>query len=144
MDTLRIIGMTSEQYDQVYLEGHNCRFERKERPATRYFLYAEDVNTGNHCRILLDEDYSNECYSGWTTASFGILEKEAVDTIPELSYVPIVETTLEIDCTAKNFKCDLFYYSHTGGDEYYPSGYVNVDMDKFREVTVPRDLAAPV
>jgi len=134
MESLRIIGMTSERYVQTYLDGHNCHFERKTQPATRYYLFAENINTGDYCRIMLDEDYTRECYSGWTTASFGILEKEPVTVIPQLSHVPIHETILEIDCTCDDFECDLFTYTKTGGDDYYPSGSVLIKFNKFQQV----------
>lgn len=134
MDSLHILGLTTEQYTQTYLVGQNCDFEKRTRPATRYFLYAEDISNGGYCRILLDENYENECGSGWSAATYGIMEKEHVDAIPKLSHVPLVDTTLEIDFTIEDFECDLFSSSHSNGDHYYPDGFVKVHMDKFREV----------
>jgi len=135
MDSLRILGLTSEQYDQIYLEGCNLKFDTKTRSATRYYIYGEYPESGGFCKILLDENYENECYSGWTTATYGVMEKELVTTVPKLSHVPLVETFLEINFDLEEFECDLFNYSHSGGDHFYPSGYVKVNLDKFREVT---------
>ena len=131
MVSLRIIGLVPEEYSQVYLEGTNCRFEKRTRPATRYYLYAEDPDTGDFWKITLDENYEEECHSGWTTATYGFMERELVSTLPTLTHVPKVETTLEVDFDSHDYKCDLFSYSLEGRDHYYPNGHVEIFWDNF-------------
>ena len=128
---LHIVGLVSEEYDQVYLEREDSGFVKNTRPGVRYLLYAQDTKTGKYWKITLDENYEEECYSGWTDATYGIMESEVVSTLPKLTHVPKVETSLEVDFDCDNYECDLFSYSYEGGDHYYPNGHVEIHWDNF-------------
>lgn len=132
METLRIIGLTLETYDQTYSDVIKFEIVKNTRTATRYYLYAKNVDDGTLCRILLDEDYNSE--DGWAEDCFGIMKKEPIVSVPKLSYVPINESIIEINFEGTFFECSLFTFSLNGGVNYYSDGYIKVHMDKFQEV----------
>lgn len=113
METLTVIGMTLESYDQTYYEIVNFKAIKKTRTAIRYYLYGENISNSTFHRILLDEDYDSE--DGWNGDSFGIMKMESIDCIPKLSYVPIDESIISADLNTDFFHCSLFTFSRTGG-----------------------------
>lgn len=134
MESLRVVGLTSEEYEQLYVKGRSENFQKALRSATRYFIYAEDIKTGNLCKILLDEIH-HKYDLHWGNFSYGIMKKIPIMNIPELSYVPLVETILNIDFDDDAIKNNLFEFSNDGEDYLCPHGYTIVHMDKFKLVT---------
>lgn len=137
MDSFRVLGLNVEKYTQEYLDSDDyCEsMEIRTRPADRYYIYVVNTVTGEYSRILLDEDHTQECYSGYTIASYGIMQKEAVFKIPKLTYIPKNPSVLDIEFSEdiEEFKCELFEFALDGGCAYYPEGFVKVFMEKFRK-----------
>lgn len=137
MDTFNVLGLNTEDYEQEYLVGGNCDFKVKLRPGIRFYIYIEHVDTEKKFSVMLDTDYSKECGSGWTTASYGIMKIQEILEVPKLRYIPLDETVRHLTILPhkkyKNYECELFYFSKDGDDEYYPCGGIGVSMDKFKE-----------
>lgn len=132
--SIKVVGLCIETYVQKYLEGHNCDFETKQRDAERYFLFCEN-DEGKKLKLTLDEDYENECYSGWTEAVYGLLQVDQIDEFPTFHKVPVKLITFNLsnceDDVYEDINCDAFEYSHNGRDDYYPNGCSYVKLDNF-------------
>lgn len=130
MESLRILGLISEIYNQNFLTIENCSVIKKTKNATRYYIYAENIDNGALYQLLLDEDHDSEIGN-----SFAIVKRTIINTIPKLSHIPKVNTVIRININNNFFHCDLFTFSVNGGVRYYSRGYIKVFMDKFQEIT---------
>ena len=130
-----ILGYNLESYEHTVVRGYNCRFtytnEDRERPV---IIVRKDDDTLVSVTLYTEE---TECGSGWGPAVLGKMEIEEIDEIPPLQFVlkpehdglisPLPDS---IDYYEKSYNCDYFNVSYDGGDEYYPSGFSELE-DKF-------------
>ena len=154
---LKIVGLRVEKFINKFVSGHNCDFTYYPAEDEKYTIFVRDVDRPS-CKyaIRLKNEYG-ECGSGWCTASWGSCVVEYLyDSEPfgPFNYIPIDDGIFEaeIDWNHGNpilrsntdgdydpdFKCDYFSWDEVGGDGYYPSGGVFVNLEKFKEL--PRGM----
>ena len=146
---LKIVGLLVKKIINDYCEGHNCDFTYEKIEDEEYVLMCEDIyhideygkEYHNKYEITLRSEYG-ECGSGWTTASYGFVDIEPVDNFCPWNYKPkqriILENISIKEMNSPDFSCEYFQWSYDGGDRYYPTGYVEVDMTCFEEL--PRNM----
>ena len=128
-----LIGMEIEKYIGTVVEGFNCDFDYIDRELTRYRLIFRDSS------LLVYESFG-ECYSGYTTASWGVWEWDTKRH--PFSYRPkqgpvevVIDESQDYDGNILVVKTIdgkvLAEVSDNGGDMYYPSGYAKVNEDFF-------------
>ena len=152
---LKIVGLLVKKIINDYCEGHNCDFTYKKIEDEEYVLMCEDIYhiTGH---VFIDEygkeyhrkyeitlrDGYGECGSGWTTASYGFVDIKPVNNFRPWNYKPKQQIILENisikEMDSPDFSCEYFRWSYDGGDEYYPTGYVDVNLSCFEEL--PRNM----
>lgn len=146
---VKIVGLFVKKIINDDCEGHNCDFTYEKIEDEEYVLMCEDIyhvnkygeEYHNKYEITLRSEYG-ECGSGWTTASYGFADIEPVDNFRPWNYKPKQQIILENisikEMNSPDFSCEYFQWSYDGGDRYYPTGYVEVDMNYFEEL--PRNM----
>lgn len=146
---LKIVGLLVKKIINDDCEGHNCDFTYGKIEDEEYVLMCEDIyhideygkEYHNKYEITLRSEYG-ECGSGWTTASYGFADIKPVNNFRPWNYKPKQQIILEnISIKEMNysyFSCEYFQWSYDGGDEYYPTGYVDVNLSCFEEL--PRNM----
>ena len=146
---VKIVGLLVKKIINDYCEGHNCDFTYEKIEDEEYVLMCEDIyhideygkEYHNKYEITLRSEYG-ECGSGWTTASYGFADIEPVDNFRPWNYKPKQQIILENisikEMNSPDFSCEYFQWSYDGGDRYYPTGYVEVNMTYFEEL--PRNM----
>ena len=146
---VKIVGLLVKKIVNDYCEGHNCDFTYEKIEDEEYVLMCEDIfhineygeEYHNKYEITLRSEYG-ECGSGWTTASYGFADIEPVDNFRPWNYKAKQQIILENisikEMNSPDFSCEYFQWSYDGGDRYYPTGYVEVDMTYFEEL--PRNM----
>ena len=152
---LKIVGLLVKKIINDYCEGHNCDFTYKKIEDEEYVLMCEDIYhvTGHAVideygkeyhrkyEITLRNGYG-ECGSGWTTASYGFVDIKPVNNFRPWNYKPKQQIILENisikEMNSPDFSCEYFRWSYDGGDGYYPTGYVDVNLNCFEEL--PRNM----
>ncbi len=144
---LKVIGLRVEKYAGTIVEGSNCNFKDVPAVLDRYHLHIVTDDNKKYLATLWTE--YTECYSGWTTAERGHMRCVPVQVFGPTTHVPIHplyidddigewaynnENNIDADTVAvTDIKNQVFSYSDDGGDNYYPSGGVSVDMSLFVE-----------
>lgn len=138
---MKIIGMRIEKYIEQNIEGDYCEFEYYNEEMERHILYGINSD-GQKVKITLYKE-RGICYSGWTTASWGRIEIEYIDSFEGYDYKPIKELIIDDitnekiedfnDYETEDIENEVFSVSYNGGDFYYPLGYYEVNMDLFRK-----------
>ena len=146
---LKIVGLLVKKIINDDCEGHNCDFTYKKIEDEEYVLMCEDIfhideygkEYHNKYEITLRSEYG-ECGSGWTTASYGFADIKPVNNFRPWNYKPKQQIILENisikEMNFPDFSCEYFQWSYDGGDRYYPTGYVDVNMTCFEEL--PRNM----
>ena len=146
---LKIVGLLVKKIINDDCEGHNCDFTYEKIEDEEYVLMCEDIyhidkygeEYHNKYEITLRSEYGM-CGSGWTTASYGFVYIEPVNNFRPWNYKPkqriILENISIKEMNYSDFSCEYFQWSYDGGDEYYPTGYVEVNMACFEEL--PRNM----
>ena len=146
---VKIVGLLVKKIVNDYCEGHNCDFTYEKIEDEEYVLMCEDIyhideygkEYHNKYEITLRSEYG-ECGSGWTTASYGFADIEPVDNFRPWNYKPKQQIILENisikEMNSPDVSCEYFQWSYDGGDRYYPTGYVEVNMTYFEEL--PRNM----
>ena len=152
---LKIVGLLVKKIINDYCEGHNCDFTYKKIEDEEYVLMCEDIYhvTGHAVideygkeyhrkyEITLRDGYG-ECGSCCTTASYGFVDIKPVNNFRPWNYKPKQQIILENisikEMDSPDFSCEYFRWSYDGGDEYYPTGYVDVNLSCFEEL--PRNM----
>lgn len=129
---MKVIGLRIEKYIGQEVSGHNCSFEYSDCEKERHIILAI-LEDGSKVEITLYQE-EGECYSGWTTASWGMFDMKKVENFSGYThkclYAENVDDLIE---KVESYSCPLFNFSYDGGDSYYPSGYYDVDMEFFKE-----------
>lgn len=134
-----IIGLKLHYFigDDVYDSGQP-RFTYFKKEIERYVIcltrkIGKSLNPDMY-ELTLYESYG-ECYSGWTTATWGNYSLSRVNAFGAMTHVINTPTTITVELNNDKFpntySCDVFDYSASGVDDYYPSGSVNVNMACF-------------
>lgn len=128
---MKILGLRIEKFMDVAEYDTPNIFEN-----TRYYIYAR----GEHNEIYEIKLYENfeMCYSGWITASWGNVEYSIINKFPSFTHKPIDDYFIpdlldQLKNNPHEIRNPIFAVSHDGGDKYYPSGYVSVELDLFEE-----------
>lgn len=153
---IQVIGLAVEKYVENYPESDTSKGGKKD--SKRYHLFVRDIQNKQKYEITV-QTILGVCGSGWCPASYGKLDIKKLDKCKPFSHTPIKTTFIEgfsIDphtlCwkqehTQSNERNDdgeldvvnnIFAVSFTGIDPYYPSGYTNIDMQKF--AVLPRAM----
>ena len=128
---MKIIGLGIEKYIGDVVSGHNCDFKYTKETLDRYVILG--VEEGKKYEISLWEDHG-ECCSGWTTASWGMIKVKQVEKFNGYNYVPKGTIVIPMVTGEEEWVSnDVFKMSCDGGDSYYPSGYISVNMGLFKE-----------
>lgn len=102
---MKIVGMRKEFYIGEKVAGHNCDFNHESTELEKYHLFGV-LDNGYKVQITLYEEYG-ECYSGWTTASWGIMEVKYVNEVfGIMTHVPKEE--LIIPDIKPNYSCGSY------------------------------------
>lgn len=132
----KVIGLRVEKYLKQTCRGHNCDFEYGEEIADKHILLLLDKEEDKRYELELYEE-EGECYSGWTTASWGYSKINETCKFNGYTHKPIKDVYIELTITKDNNIDDcnyngVFEFSYDGGDSYYPCGYYHINMDLFR------------
>lgn len=129
---LNIIGLRLEKFltNGQYSDGEYDSADTIEE--NRYILYC----IGDYRRkyeITLWNTYG-ECGSGWCGASWGNINIDEVSEFANKTHIPTNKLYIDIDVKkiCDDIDNDVFRYSDDGGDNYYPCGSVNVNIDLFK------------
>lgn len=131
MKELIVVGLRDEIYQGEEVTGHNCNFEYTFVDKIRHVLLLKTHYNKKYELHLWEEE--GECSSGWCTASFGYCELKEVSNFAGKTHKIISEQKVVFDETSMNIETDVFTYSDSGGDSYYPSGHVWVNYDLFEK-----------
>ena len=132
MARMEIVGLHKQKYMGKKIKGHNCKFEYFDAELTKYFIYFVD-DADKKYQLELYEKHT-ECPSGWTTGRYGIRKFRPVNDFDKFNLVPKSKAKISFDANAQDYKCHWFSFSEDGGDEYYPEGFVKVNMKLFVDV----------
>lgn len=126
---MKILGMRIEKFIDTADYNTPEEFEN-----TRYFIYGRGENDKLY-EIKLFE-HEGMCFSGWTTATRGYAEYKIIDKIPPFTHKAknnlFIEGLLD-QLKKKEIHNEVFKVSHDGGNQYYPDGYVIVDLNFFEK-----------
>ena len=112
--------------------------------------YCDNIDTIKNRRYILNcvDDYrrkyeillhtnNGDCGSGWCAASWGNIKIIRVKNFNGFTHA-LKQEFKDIDINIPDnindyeyFECNVFTYCEYNGDEYYPNGYVTVNMDLF-------------
>ena len=126
---------TNNMFFQHYC--HNCDFETITIMLEKHIICM--INDSNEKYELSLYKKHGQCYSGWTTATWGIIGFVKVQYFGAITHYPKYpdNNKIVIDMEKVNkkgiYKCDYFSYSKYGGDNYYPNGYANVNLEMFEK-----------
>lgn len=137
---MKIIGLRIEKYIDKEISGHNCDFEYKDAEFEKHIICG--VLEDNR-KVEIELSHSEgECGSGWTTASWGNIKVTEVKKFNGYTFIP--KEILTIEDIEPNFDGDIsnnvFSVDCDGGDNYYPSGSYNVNMELFKETIRNKNL----
>lgn len=126
-----VLGMRVISFTNNRLDGHNCTFVNKQFQDEKYEIV---VLYGSQLVQLTCSTSHGQCGSGWTTATWGRIEWKRVNEVGSLHFTPIEYTELSFNLYSipNTITNSLFEYSGYGFDDYYPSGYFNIEMDAWR------------
>lgn len=130
---MRIIGYRKEFYIDKMIYGHNCDFSYEDEEFEKHIISAV---LSDDTKVEIDLSVSfDQCYSGWTTASFGnCYVKEVYRFDYTNRFKP---TNLEIDDInlgeVEEYHSEVFSISVDGGDHYYPSGGYEISESMFKK-----------
>lgn len=130
---LKVKGLRLEKY---ITNGEYSNYQEEESELleeNRYVLYC----IGDYRRkyeLTLWETYG-ECYSGYCGASWGEIKIQEVDQFSNVTHTPIKDLIIDIDFNKDIYEIDseIIRFSSDGGDNYYPCGFVSVNMELFKE-----------
>ena len=140
---MKIVGMRKEFYIGEVTVGHNCGFEDEFAELNKYHLFGV-LENGNKIQITLYEEYGT-CYSGWTTASWGVMKvKYANEGFGIITHVPkedivIPDIKPNFNCNVDDIENEVFTYLRDGGDWYYPDGFIRVNEELFNPTIRAKD-----
>lgn len=133
---LRVLGLTVMKFVGEMTTGHNCDFTQEPQEQEKYILHC--INDDHTCisfDITLEECYG-ECGSGWCTASWGYMTMKNTTNSAKMPWTHKIKEKVIIDMNKDDEEISniVFKYSECGGDEYYPTGYVDINMELFEEL----------
>lgn len=134
----KVIGLRVEKYLGTTCTGHNCDFEYEQEERDSHVLLLKG-QLGDYKELTLKYE-EGECGSGWCTASYGEFTVKDVETFAGKTHKPAGEFLVDLDKLESTgledtYSCDVFTFSETGYDSYYPSGSYEVNMELFRLIT---------
>lgn len=137
-----IVGLQKINYIGKGISGRNCDFTYYDQDMVKYIIQLENKeNKLNKFQLELSEKYG-ECYSGWTTATYGMVSFIKVNEFDEPTHVPKKNFNsyidLEVSDFSSDYECNWFSFSYEGENGYYPEGYIRVNINMFDEYTFPK------
>jgi hypothetical protein len=139
---IRIVGLRIEHYIGKAVVQNRYNFEYHDAEFKRHVLCCRYHGDGIEITLRRSE---GECYSGYTTASFGHIKVKQVSRFGSYGYVPKEEMFLEypfkniMEYESIHYKNNVFEYSNDGGDKWYPQGSYSVNMDLFKKTIRAKD-----
>jgi hypothetical protein len=140
MTTVQIVGLREIHYIAKKIHGHNTSFEEYLESDIKHVVFAKLGETKLAIALEMRE---HECGSGWCVSCTCYITVDEVSEFGPMSYIPrrplSITLPLEISDGTIHLQCvdtldnEVFYYSHIGGDAYYPSGYYTIDLDNFEK-----------
>jgi len=128
MSIIAIKALKVEKYIGQQVIGHNCNFDYIDTEMTRHILFGLTKDNKKVSITLFCKN--GECGSGWTTASWGICEVKSVKRFE--GYTHTLKNPISINLEESDeISNEVFKVSLNGGDDYYPSGWYNINMDLF-------------
>lgn len=140
-DKDHIIGLNIKHVWCERVRGHNCDFEYYRGKSKVYELFIKDTNNVIN-KVTFTSRYG-ECGSGWTISRWCNYKIETVNYRGSITHVPkgYTETNFldydknpdkyKVEYRIYDYKDDIIDYSSDGGDSYYPSGHINIDLGYF-------------
>ena len=131
---MKIIGMNVKKYIGQKVEGSCSSFSYENSEKIKYDIFVQSKKKKFKVSIW---DEEGVCGSGWTTASYGHIEVKEINSYPPMNfrYKNIKEIPIELseaDSGANYLNIpEVFSVSYDGGDEYYPSGGISIEIDNF-------------
>lgn len=137
---MKIIGLRIEKYIDKCISGHNCDFIYNDAEFEKHIICGI-LSDNRKIEIELSQT-EGECYSGWTTASWGYIKVTEVERFNGYTYIPIEPIEIEdyLPCFTGDTENKVFSISEDGGDSYYPSGGYNINMQLFKKTIRTKDL----
>lgn len=154
-----VVGMRVEKFIGVEASNDEMECDTKECNSDKYILFCSARWPYNKKFTITLYREGGWCMSGYTTASWGLMKIKEVDSFGPFTHLPKDKTEIILEnayydletqsiCFEKTEPKDendeyvyqeadvynnVFQYSKNGGDEYYPSGWVDVNMNLFKE-----------
>lgn len=126
-----IVGMANKFYPTDSWSGNNCNFTLSKKISERHTLYGHC--NGKPVSIGLSTS-EGECGSGWCIATWADITIDNVEQFPPFSHVPCQSPMkITFDPRSDKINCEAFDFSLYGDDEYYPSGYYSINLEKFKQ-----------
>jgi hypothetical protein len=137
---MKIVGMREEHYpDQHCRQYPGGDIYYVDDIFTRHIICGRYHGDNYELSLSLQE---GECPSGYIPRVTAELNTKKVDRFKNITFTPIHPIAIEYPFTMKNVssydtilqeKNEVFCIDSYGGDEYYPAGFYNVNMDLFRK-----------
>ncbi len=144
-----VIGLRIEKVLLDKCDGHNCDFNKYQLIDDQYVFLLKGEPPYNRKYELTLYIREGECGSGWSTASWCESKLKCVHKFSGITHLPI-ESGKTIDLgnfsylyphqkieLERDFSNEFFELIYCG-DEYYPSGFLDVKMDNFRVINQAR------
>ena len=135
-----VVGMKVHHYIGEFLDGHNCNFKEYKEPMEEYIICMSKDDKKYELSL---KEVNGQCYSGWSTATWGesiikeVVNFGAITHVPKKDINKVInlsnchDSPTEYFKTGEVYECDFFYFNIDGGDDYYPSGSAYAKLDAF-------------
>lgn len=140
---LKVVGVQETKYVDTRLDGHNCNFTETPTEFTKHIIYCKSLVFKNSYAAIELYEREHECSSGWTSARTAYRDiKYNIDTIGPFTHIPKKPIEIEINTNEEchDESTSVYTYSEYGcGDEWYPTGSYQINMDLFEKTPRYKD-----
>ena len=128
MTKFKVVGLRDELYIGEKVSGHNCDFDYTKEQMVRHVLL---LKRGFEKFEVSLWETNTECYSGWTTATKGNMFVKKVAYFAGKTHTCNGDIYIDVDFNSEEIENEIFTYSYTGEDDYYPCGGVTINYEHF-------------
>jgi len=127
---IEILGLNVVKYIATSVTGGEGDFKYSDQEFVGHELFGMDLDFKHFVKISLRVE-EGICGSGWTTASYGVMNVETIERLPAMQFRSSPKVTISFT-ESSEIENEVFTYSEYGGDNYYPMGGYAVNMSIFK------------